>query len=129
MIAHWLASAADGAILRILGDPASTRDYVYIDDVVAALVRVHHYRGALPDTLNVGSGRPTTLAELADIVLAAVADPTVSVQVGPGRPFDVDRTWLDTSLARRMLEWVPEVPLTEGVRRSWCSLRATRTPS
>lgn len=125
VIAHWLNSAAYGGPLRILGAPTTTRDYVHVEDIVRALVAVHHHQGALPATLNVGSGLPTTLAELADIVLAVVDDPALTVQFRAGRPFDVARTWLDTSLTRRVLGWTPEITLPGGVRQTWRELRSS----
>lgn len=129
VIAHWLAAAAEGRALRLLGDPATTRDYVYVDDVTQALVRIHHHEGELPATLNVGSGVPTTLAALADVVLTVVEDPAVTLDIAPGRSFDVARTWLDNSLAQRILGWTPHTSLLQGVRRSWCELRSARPSS
>jgi len=126
VIAHWLAAAADGRALTMLGNPATTRDYVYVGDVAQALVAIHQHTGILPGTLNVGSGRPTTLAALADIIIAVVDDPAVTLEMAPGRSFDVARTWLDSSLARRVLAWSPRTSLDQGVQQAWSALRSAR---
>ncbi len=124
VIAHWLAAAAGGRSLTMLGNPATTRDYVYVDDVAHSLVRIHHHEGALPGTLNIGSGVPTALAELADVVLAVVGDPAIGLEIAPGRAFDTAQTWLDTSLARHVLGWTAQTSLRQGVRQAWRALTA-----
>ena len=107
----------------LLGAPETARDYVYIGDIVDALAAVHSARAGLPPVVNVGSGHSTSLGELAQIVLDVVRDPTLNVEVRPGRAFDLSRTWLDIELAARTLGWRPRTPLRVGVAATWASLR------
>ena len=123
VVAHWLASAAGGGPLVLIGDKNTVRDFVYIDDIVDALVAVHRADGALPPVLNIGSGHGTTLGQLADTVLEVVDDPTVAVEVRPARSFDLSRTWLDTSFASRVLGWQAKTSLHDGVVAAWRALR------
>lgn len=124
VVAHWLKAAAQGQDIRLFGDPQTTRDYVYVDDIADALVAVHRAEGELPPVVNVGSGQPTPLAELADVVLEVVAVPGLRVVVEERRSFDVPRTWLDVSLAREVLGWQPTTSLREGVGAAWVAARA-----
>jgi UDP-glucose 4-epimerase len=119
VVAHWLRAAALGQDIRVFGDPGTTRDYVYVDDVADALAAVAASERPLPPVINVGSGRPTTLAELADTVLDVAGAPGVRVVVGERRSFDVPRTWLDVSLAAQELGWQPRTSLREGVAAAW----------
>ncbi|MGH9232307.1 MAG: NAD-dependent epimerase/dehydratase family protein [Acidimicrobiales bacterium] len=119
VVAHWLQAAADGRPLVLIGDKESVRDYVYIDDIVDALVAIHRVDGALPPVLNVGSGHGTSLAELADTVLEVVGDRALTIDARPARGFDVSRTWLDSRLAERALGWRPRTSLREGVAATW----------
>lgn len=128
VVAHWLRAARRGEPITIFGDPATTRDYVYIDDVVRALLAVQHVQDPLPRVINVGSGIPTTLAELADTILETVADPRLRIEVMPARSFDVSRTWLDISAARRALRWLPQTPLSAGIARSWAAVQRLGDP-
>jgi UDP-glucose 4-epimerase len=121
VIAHWLDAALRGEPLRVFGNPLATRDYVYIDDAVDALVRVHHRTA--PAVLNIGSGRPTALTELLDIVCAVVADRAPVVELAAERYFDRRDTWLDVGAAARALGWSATVPLREGIGRSWRHVR------
>jgi UDP-glucose 4-epimerase len=119
VIAHWLQAAAVRRPLVLIGDKESVRDYVYIDDIVDALVAIHHADDAVPPILNVGSGRGTSLGELAHTVLDVVGDRSLTIDVRPARGFDVPRTWLDPTLAERTLGWRPRTSLREGVAAAW----------
>ncbi len=123
VIAYWLRAAAAGEPITMYGDPASTRDYLYVDDAIGAFLAIAGTAGELPAVLNLGSGQPTSLGELAGIVSAAVGRPG-AVMHEPGRPFDVPHAWLDVDLARRLLAWEPRVALATGVARAWSSVVA-----
>jgi UDP-glucose 4-epimerase len=125
VIAYWLRALAAGDPITIFGDPATTRDYVYVDDIAAALAAVHRRPGPLPRVLNVGSGVPTSLEDLADLVRTAAGSRTEIVRE-PARGFDVPHSWLDVRLAADLLGWQPATPLPAGVAAAWhwaCSPR------
>jgi UDP-glucose 4-epimerase len=122
VIAHWLASAAEGKPLRMYGDSNTTRDFVYIDDVCDAFLRILSSDDP-PSVVNIGSGVPTSLAELAEIITDTVDG--VDILHEPDRGFDVARTWLDVSRAKTALGWEPQVQLREGISRTWGVLSAT----
>jgi UDP-glucose 4-epimerase len=120
VVAHWIDAALRGRPLTIFGAPETVRDYVYVADATAAMVAI----AAAPTTpmvVNVGSGEPTSLAELARVVqsVATEARYDVEIQLVPSRTFDRQRVWLDVSLARASLGWRPNVGLVEGVRHTW----------
>jgi UDP-glucose 4-epimerase len=124
VIAHWLHAASTGGPLVLLGSPETVRDYVYVGDIVDALVTVHRTPRPLPPIVNVGSGGGTSLDELANIVLDVVGDPALKLEVRPARAFDLSRTWLDIELAARTLDWRPRTSLRDGVAAAWASVRA-----
>lgn len=104
--------------IRIWGDGEIVRDYVYIGDVVRAMIDL----SMLPLTgddvpiLNVASGRGASLNELLAIIGRLLGRELV-VEYSPGRSFDVRYNVLDTSRARHLLGWSPEVSLEEGISR------------
>ncbi|MET9078239.1 NAD-dependent epimerase/dehydratase family protein [Streptomyces sp. NPDC004232] len=125
VLAHWLRSAREGSSLQIIGDPASTRDYVYIDDVVDCMHRILWAdRTKLleawgnPLVLNVGSGEPTSIAQLAETVRMVAHRPLVFEQQ-PSRRFDRAHVWLDVRRARTAIGWQADTPLMDGVRTTW----------
>lgn len=130
VIAHWLRAARRGERLQIFGDPSTLRDYVYVEDVAKALHAVIdiEQRESIPDTVNIGSGVPTSLAELADAVRRVVSERELEVRVMDARGFDSPDTYLDVSLADRVLRWQPRVSLLDGLTASWDVVRRLGDP-
>lgn len=123
VIAHWLSAALRREPITVYGDRVSTRDYVYIDDVVEAVVRVHELGGSFPPALNIGSGTPSTLNDVLAAVRAAVGADRLEVREEAQRETDTSHTWLDVSLARSALGWNANMGLAEGVASTWASLQ------
>jgi UDP-glucose 4-epimerase len=108
-----------------LGNLASRRDYVFVDDVAEALLRLARYgsRGHSA-TVNVGSGRAYAGQDVVAALAAlapALADVTPAVD--PGRLRLVDRPVLlaDPTLAQKLLDWTPRTSLLDGLRAAWSS--------
>jgi UDP-glucose 4-epimerase len=129
VVAHWLRAAARGEHLTVYGEPESTRDYVFVDDMVRALLALDVHVGPVPPVVNVGSGDPTSLKELADTVLEVVGDPALRWEREDARGFDVPHTWLDVALARDALGWRPSTPLRDGLASAWRSVRCGESPA
>jgi UDP-glucose 4-epimerase len=119
VVGHWLQALTAGDPIRLFGDPATIRDYVFLDDVAAAFSVAHHATTPLPAVINIGSGQPTTLEELLRLVRRAADRPEHPVEVTADRPFDRRHTWLDIGTARDVLGWRPRISLEDGLRRTW----------
>lgn len=136
VLAHWLRAAAAGEPLRLIGDPATTRDFVHVDDVVACLRRLAARswpRGEPPLILNVASGVSTSLDELLAIVAGVVGRPLPVIRE-PARSVDRPESALDVERAARLLGWRARTPLADGVTSMWrefeaASIRAPSSPS
>mgnify|MGYP001191869166 CR=1 FL=1 len=125
VLAHWRKAAREGRPLRVIGNPGSTRDYIYIDDVIDCMYRIFLAEGqelfsewGNPLVLNVASGVPTSLAALADTV-REVVDPGLAFEYVPARPFDRVHIWADIERARHALGWQPRMRIPEGIRAMW----------
>jgi UDP-glucose 4-epimerase len=127
VIAHWIDALGRGQPIALHGHLDTTRDYLYIDDVIDLLVRIHAARD-LPQILNAGSGTPTALAELARLTLETSGRPDLPIRRAPARAADRMHVWLDIGLARSTLGWAPRTSLREGLRRTW-ACAATSTPT
>jgi len=111
-----LERALGGGVFEIWGDGSVVRDYVYVTDVARALAEAARYRGE-GKVFNIGTGRGTSLNELAGIVEQASGSKVQRAYL-PGRPFDVGENVLDSTRARAQLGWHPRVTLEDGVRRT-----------
>ena len=97
----------------IFGTGADTRDYVYVDDAVDALVKAAEAGGG--GVYNIGTGVETSTLELFEAVARCTRFGGGAVFAAP-RSGDVPRSALDSSKARQELGWQPYVPLEDGIR-------------
>lgn len=116
-VAAFLERALQGKPVQIWGDGSVVRDYVYVGDIVEALLKAAAHRGERR-VFNIGSGVGVSLNQLVRDI-GAVAGRTLEVQYAPGRGFDVPANVLDASAARAELGWRASTPLSEGLRRTY----------
>ncbi|GAA1731124.1 NAD-dependent epimerase/dehydratase family protein [Isoptericola hypogeus] len=117
LIPALLDRQAQGLPVTVYGDGSAARDYVYIDDVVDAIVRAAALPGHEELTVNVGSGRHRTVLDVISCLEEATGS-SFEIEKLPARATDVDRIALDVRLAERALRWTPTVGFAEGVRRT-----------
>ncbi len=115
VIAIFCGRAATGGAATVFGDGHQTRDFVYVSDVVDALLAAGD--GNARGSFNVGTGRETSVLELA-AALREVSGAELPLEHEPARPGEVVRSCLDASLAREALGWKARVGLAEGLRRT-----------
>jgi len=115
VVSIFLERLARGEPTTIYGDGSQTRDFVYVGDIVDAVLAAVGRSGG---PYNIGTGRETTVAELhtACARVAGVADDPERAEARLG---DVHRSVLDSSLARRELGWQAAVGLSDGLERTW----------
>jgi nucleoside-diphosphate-sugar epimerase len=119
-VMNWfLHQAVEGQTIRLYGDGTQQRDLLYVDDAVNAFLAAAMAPDAPGHALNVGSGRGTSLREVADALVPLGA---AGVEVVPF-PEDAKRIEIgdyvaDTTLTERLLGWRAEVDLTDGLQRS-----------
>jgi len=115
VVPRFLHQALRGGSLVILGGGGQTRDFVYVDDVVEALMAAATAADVDRRIINVGSGLQTSVNDLAALV-AEVAGREVEVLYSPAESGGVSCLCADIALARRLLEYEPRVALAQGLR-------------
>ena len=103
----------------VFGDGLQTRDYVHVDDVVAANLAAIESEGS--GAFNIGTGVETTVLELVD-ALAPHAQASFEPDHHPERPGEVKRIALDCTRAREELGWESGVSLADGLERTLASI-------
>jgi UDP-glucose 4-epimerase len=112
VVAAFLAAQQSGLPPCFEGDGRQTRDFVYIDDVVDALVRAGERGSGL--VINIGTGVQTTLRELwVEIGGGAGSEPAVAAP----RADDLPRFAVSPVRARIHLGWSPWTSLDDGLAR------------
>jgi UDP-glucose 4-epimerase len=121
VIAIFLDRLRDGKETEIFGDGNQMRDFVYVGDVVRALLAA----AASPATgvFNVGSGVATTVGELHRLC-AETAGVEQEPRFSAARPGDLQRSVIDPSRAARELGWHAELTLATGLAETWKAVRA-----
>lgn len=116
VISRFLAQARSGGPITIFGDGLQTRDFVHVDDVVRAMLLAEAGAGLDAPVVNVCSGIPTTVNDLAAAVGRATGRAFAIAHLEP-RAGDIRRSVGDPGLAARKLRWRPEIGLEDGLAR------------
>ena len=104
----FFAQYLAGLPLTVVGDGTQTRDFIYVQDVVAAFVAASKC-SARGVSINIGASNPVSVNEVVRIVGGEI----VNIPRRPGEP---DTTHADTSLAKRYLDWTPRTTFDEGMK-------------
>ncbi len=123
VVAIFFGRLAEGRPFQIFGDGRQTRDYVYVQDVAAATMAAQGQPGGV---FNVGTGRETSVLELAD-ACRRVSGVDLEPEFAPPRLGELQRSVLDPSLSERELGWRPETDLDSGLGATWDSIRTEGT--
>jgi UDP-glucose 4-epimerase len=116
VVPRFLQQALTGGSVVLFGDGRQTRDFVYVDDVVDALLSAATTAGISRQVFNIGSGRETSIAELVDAI-ERVAGRAVNRIVNPDKSGGAPRLVADISRARARLGFDPQTTLSAGLAR------------
>lgn len=116
----FIQSAVSGRPITLFGDGSQRRDYLYIDDLVEALLcaaSVPESRGRI---YNIGDGQGTSLLELAELAIAAAGQGEIVHVPWPEeyRAIETGDYLSDISLAGHDLGWSPNTNIIEGIERT-----------
>jgi UDP-glucose 4-epimerase len=113
VIAIFIGCWKRGEPVTVYGDGSYERDYVYVADVVEAVLAA--LAGPHAGVFNIGTGSTTSVNQLLSS-LTAVLGPPPGVRMAPARPAEVLRACVDPSKAAREKLWRPKTTLAEGLR-------------
>jgi UDP-glucose 4-epimerase len=117
VIPQFLKQALSGGSLVVLGSGEQTRDFVYVDDVVEALVAAASARGIDQRVINIGSGVELSVNALVTMMERVTGGPVNMIR-NKDQSGGVSRLCADIALARRLLGFEPQVGLEEGLRKT-----------
>jgi len=118
----FITAIAAGKPITIFGDGEQSRDFTYVGNVLDATLRAGVAEGASGEIFNVAAGAPASVNTVADTIGAILGLPVEKHHVDP-RAGDLRNSWADLSKSERILGYVPQIGLEEGLRRTIESLR------
>jgi nucleoside-diphosphate-sugar epimerase len=113
-IFRFIRRISEGESIVLFGDGSQSRDFTFLDDIAAGTIAALRPLGY--EVINLGGDRSVALNTVIE-QLAALIGKRVEIEYHPVHPADVPATRADISKAARLLDWKPQVPLEEGLRR------------
>ena len=128
VIPKFITAILAGEKPTVYGDGEQSRDFVFVDDIVDANLRAAVRVQAVGQSLNIGSGRSTSLNEILG-KLAAATDRVLALDRQPARAGDIHVSRADITTAANLLDFSPKTTLEDGLARTlhWYQSEATHT--
>ncbi|MEO0976038.1 MAG: UDP-glucuronic acid decarboxylase family protein [Pseudomonadota bacterium] len=117
VVSNFIVQALQGKDITIYGDGLQTRSFCYVDDLIEGFVRLMASPADLTGPVNLGNPSEFTIRELAETVLDLVGGSSKLV-FRPLPHDDPKQRQPNISLAKSELDWTPNVPLREGLKKT-----------
>ena len=114
VISVYTAAALTGENLLVNGDGEQTRDFVFVKDVVRAILSALRSPGAKGEAINIGTGHGTSINDLA-VAVIDIAGSTSEMVHGPPRPGDIKHSMAKVDKAAYLLSFEASTPLRDGL--------------
>ena len=121
VVAKFIRQAIVGETLEIYGNGNQTRDFIYIDDLINAVLLAVITPDIGGETFQIATSKETTVGEMTEAlmdILKSFGVYSIKLENTENRLGDVERNYSDTTKARTRLGWKPTVSLTEGLLKT-----------
>ena len=115
VVSNFIVQALQGNPLTIYGDGSQTRSFCFVSDLIDGMIRL--MEGDCTGPVNIGNPNEFTIRELAEMVKAAV-NPNLPLIKKPLPQDDPLQRKPVIELARRELDWEPQVPISNGLAQT-----------
>ncbi|MRS11501.1 MAG: SDR family oxidoreductase [Actinobacteria bacterium] len=117
VVAKFMLDALHGDTCTVYGDGTQSRDFTYVDNVVAANLSALVANGLHGQAVNVACGAASTVNDLVEAISTALGS-VVKTQYVESRSADVPHSQADIERAARLLDYSPRIAFQEGIRRT-----------
>lgn len=116
VVSNFITQALRNRPLTVYGEGTQTRSFIYVDDMIEGLTRLMD-RGPQASPVNLGNPVEFTVRELGDLV-QNLTGRAVGYDSRPLPADDPTRRKPDITLAKRLLDWEPTIPLRDGLQNT-----------
>ena len=121
VVAKFIQKALAGEVLEIYGDGNQTRDFIFIDDLIDAIILSLTSDDIGGEIFQISSNKETAIEDLKNIIVAELINRGIKNTIIKNvlkRVGDVKRNYSDTAKAKKKLGWKPRVQLKVGISRT-----------
>jgi len=118
VVSRFISALSGNGTPVIFGDGEQSRDFTYIDNVVAANLTAMDAKGASGKVINVANGERITLNQLLAVLKELTGRQDMNAEYAPARVGDVKHSLADNTMARELLGYECKVGLREGLKRT-----------
>lgn len=116
-IVQFFSAALKNDDIKIFGDGKQTRSFCYIDDLIEAIIRLVNLKEAPDIPINIGNPNEITILELAEKIIKCCNSNSKIVFLDPTQD-DPQVRCPKIERAKNILNWIPTVPLEDGLKKS-----------
>ena len=120
LIGWFIRQAIEGKVIKIFGEGLQLRDYIFVDDIVNAMLKCAEAPAASGEVINVGSGSSTRFCDMVRSVIDCVKNGKLEYVPWPDdyEKIETGDISVDISKLRLITNWLPNVTLNEGIART-----------
>jgi len=117
VVSNFIVQALRGENITIYGDGSQTRSFCYVDDLIEGFIRMMATSQEVTGPINIGNPTEFTIKQLAETVLKMVGGESELV-LNPLPQDDPKQRQPDITVARKALDWEPQVNLEQGLSKT-----------
>lgn len=114
---HFIDLALQNKTIQIFGKGNQKRDYLYIEDAVAAMIKTIHTQKSIGKIIDIGTGKGTSVLNFAQSVINTCKTGTIRHVLWPYAPNE-HYFKINTNEASKLLDWTPKTKLNDGIKQT-----------
>jgi len=117
VVSNFIVQALTGQDITVYGDGSQTRSFCYVDDLIEGLIRMMQGPDDFTGPVNLGNPGEFSMLELAQMVVRLTGSHS-DIVFRPLPQDDPIQRQPDIALARKKLQWEPQIPVEEGLEKT-----------
>ncbi|KKQ46227.1 MAG: UDP-D-glucuronate decarboxylase [Candidatus Moranbacteria bacterium GW2011_GWC2_37_8] len=118
VVSNFIVQALNNEDITIYGDGSQTRSFQYVDDLIEGMIRMMNNQNNFVGPVNIGNPVEFTIKELAEKIISMIPESTSKIIFKDLPQDDPRQRKPDISIAKKELDWEPNVQLEEGLTKT-----------
>lgn len=121
LVGWFIRQAIEGKVIKVFGDGSQLRDYIFVDDIVNAMLKCAEAFKAVGEVINVGSGQSTRFCDMVSEVIKCVPSGKMEFVSWPENyeKIETGDVSLDLNKLKLITSWQPDNSLSEGIQKTY----------